>query len=94
MVIFGVYIVSKSGGLIFNHDHSIPKVENERVFNYPIDLKLEFDAKKVIVAYGQKDGINGEEIGGSPSKDCDHKIPFQLATFWLDWMAAQWLAPL
>lgn len=60
MVIYGVYIVSKSGGLIFNHDHNIPKIETEKVFNYPIDLKLDIDAKKVSVAFGQKDGINGE----------------------------------
>ena len=59
MVIHGVYIVSKSGGLIFNHDNNIPRVETEKVFNYPIDLKLEYEAKKVSVAFGQKDGING-----------------------------------
>lgn len=58
MVIYGVYIVSKSGGLIFNHDHNIPKIETEKVFNYPIDLKLEYDAKKVAVVFGQKDGLN------------------------------------
>ncbi|XP_037042021.1 trafficking protein particle complex subunit 4 [Bradysia coprophila] len=58
MVIYGVYIVSKSGGLIFNHDHNIPKVENERVFSYPIDLTLDYDPKRVSVAFGQKDGIN------------------------------------
>lgn len=61
MVIHGVYIVSKSGGLIFNHDNNIPKVETEKVFNYPIDLRLDIDAKKISVAFGQKDGINGEK---------------------------------
>lgn len=60
MVIYGVYIVSKSGGLIFNHDHNIPKIENEKVFNYPIDLKLDFDPKRISVAFGQKDGIGGK----------------------------------
>lgn len=59
MVIFGVYIVSKSGGLIFNHDHNVPKVEHEKVFSYPIDLTLEYEPKKVFVSFGQKDGING-----------------------------------
>lgn len=62
MVIHGVYIVSKSGGLIFNHDHNIPKVDTEKVFNFPIDLKLDFDAKNVIVTFGQKDGINGTSL--------------------------------
>lgn len=60
MVIYGVYIVSKSGGLIFNHDHNIPKIENEKVFNYPIDLRLDYDPKRISVAFGQKDGINGK----------------------------------
>lgn len=60
MVIYGVYIVSKSGGLIFNHDQTTPRVETERVFNYPVDLKLDYDPKKVSVIFGQKDGINGK----------------------------------
>lgn len=60
MVIYGVYIVSKSGGLIFNYDHVIPKVEAEKVFSYPIDITLDYDAKKVSVLFGQKDGINGK----------------------------------
>ncbi|KAK0089429.1 hypothetical protein PV325_007382 [Microctonus aethiopoides] len=58
MVIYGVYIVSKSGGLIFNHDHNVPKVENERSFSYPLDIKLTYENKKVVVVFGQRDGIN------------------------------------
>jgi len=58
MVIYGVYIVSKSGGLIFNHDHNVPKVENERSFNYPLDIKLTYENKKIVVSFGQRDGIN------------------------------------
>lgn len=59
MVIYGVYIVSKSGGLIFNHDHNIPKIENEKTFSYPLDIKLQIENKKIIVAFGQRDGIHG-----------------------------------
>lgn len=59
MVIYGVYIVSKSGGLIFNHDHNIPKIENEKTFSYPLDIKLQIENKKIIVAFGQRDGIRG-----------------------------------
>ncbi|XP_035740520.1 trafficking protein particle complex subunit 4-like isoform X2 [Vespa mandarinia] len=69
MVIYGVYIVSKSGGLIFNHDHNIPKVENERTFAYPLDIKLNYENKKIVVSFGQKDGINGHmltAVNGSP----------------------------
>ncbi|XP_066603772.1 trafficking protein particle complex subunit 4 [Prorops nasuta] len=58
MVIYGVYIVSKSGGLIFNHDHNVPKVETERTFSYPLDIKLNYENKKIVVSFGQRDGIN------------------------------------
>ncbi|XP_011496327.1 PREDICTED: trafficking protein particle complex subunit 4 [Ceratosolen solmsi marchali] len=58
MVIYGVYIVSKSGGLIFNHDHNVPKIEIEKVFNYPLDIKLTYENKKIVVSFGQRDGIN------------------------------------
>ncbi|OXU29766.1 hypothetical protein TSAR_015303 [Trichomalopsis sarcophagae] len=58
MVIYGVYIVSKSGGLIFNHDHNVPKIEVEKPFNYPLDIKLAYENKKIVVSFGQRDGIN------------------------------------
>lgn len=58
MVIYGVYIVSKSGGLIFNHDHNLPKTETEKSFNFPLDIVLEY-SQKVVVNFGQKEGING-----------------------------------
>lgn len=58
MVIYGVYIVSKSGGLIFNHDHNVPKIETEKTFSYPLDVKLNFENKKIVVTFGQRDGIN------------------------------------
>lgn len=58
MVIYGVYIVSKSGGLIFNHDHHVPKIEVEKSFNFPLNIKLNYENKKIVVAFGQKDGIH------------------------------------
>ncbi|XP_059609421.1 trafficking protein particle complex subunit 4 [Phlebotomus argentipes] len=78
MVIYGVYIVSKSGGLIFNLDHNVPKVENEKTFSFPLDLKLDFDSKKVTVVFGQRDGItvghvlsaiNGVSVSGVTLED-------------------------
>ncbi|XP_041983811.1 trafficking protein particle complex subunit 4 [Aricia agestis] len=70
MVIYGVYIVSKSGGLIFNYDHNIPRVETEKTFGFPLDIKLEYENKKVVVVFGQRDGINiGHvllSVNGSP----------------------------
>jgi hypothetical protein len=59
MVIYGVYIVSKSGGLIFNHDNNIPKIETEKTFSFPLDVTLQNENKKVVVAFGQRDGIMG-----------------------------------
>lgn len=59
MVIYGVYIVNKSGGLIFNLDHNLPKIETEKTFSYPLDINLEYEPKRISVAFGQRDGING-----------------------------------
>ncbi|KAI4462748.1 trafficking protein particle complex subunit [Holotrichia oblita] len=58
MVIYGVYIVSKSGGLIFNHDHTLLKIETEKTFSYPLDIKLQYENKKITVEFGQRDGIH------------------------------------
>ncbi|XP_068159716.1 trafficking protein particle complex subunit 4 [Drosophila tropicalis] len=58
MIIYGVYIVNKSGGLIFNLDNNVPRIEHEKTFTYPLDLVLDYDAKKVSVAFNRKDGIN------------------------------------
>lgn len=60
MVIYGIYIVSKSGGLIFNYDNNVPKIETERKFPYPLDIKLTVENKKIVVEFGQRDGIHGK----------------------------------
>lgn len=62
MVIYGIYIVSKSGGLIFNYDHNVPKIETEKRFTYPLDIKLNFENKKVSVEFGQREGLHGKII--------------------------------
>lgn len=60
MIIYSVYIVSKSGGLIFDYDHVTPKVEIEQTFSYPLDFKLSSENKGIVVSYGQRDGIMGK----------------------------------
>lgn len=83
MVVYGVYIVSKSGGLIFNHDHSVPRIETEKTFSYPLDIKLDYDKKKVSVAFEQRDGIFGELLVLSLVSrilKCNHTPRFKLAT--------------
>ncbi|KAL5280632.1 TRAPPC4 family protein [Megaselia abdita] len=59
MIIYGIFIVSKSGTLIFDLDYNIPRIENEKTFSYPLDLVLDYnDPKNVSVIFGQKDGIS------------------------------------
>lgn len=78
MIIYSVYIVSKSGGLIFNYDHVIPKVEVEQTFSYPLEFKLANENKRIVVSYGQRDGIivghvlmsvNGVTVNGQQLDD-------------------------
>lgn len=58
MAIYSIYILSKSGGLIFQYDHTSTKVEVEKTFTYPLDIQLAEQNKRIVVVYGQKDGIN------------------------------------
>ena len=57
MGIYNIFIVSKSGGLIYHYDHNIPQRETEKTFSYPLDIKLELDNKRVTVVFGERDGI-------------------------------------
>ena len=57
MGIYGVYIISKSGGMIFNYDHNLPVIETEKTFSYPLDIKLSMEQKRLTVVFGERDGI-------------------------------------
>nr|CAD7454404.1 unnamed protein product [Timema tahoe] len=46
-----------SGGLIFNYECNVPKIETEKTFGYPLDLKLNYENKKIVVEFGQRDGV-------------------------------------
>ena len=59
MTIFAVYIINKAGGLIYQFDHNSPKVEVEKTFSFPLELTLKIYDEKVVVAFGQRDGIKG-----------------------------------
>lgn len=85
MVVFSVYIVSKAGGLIYQHDHTVTKVEIEKVFGYPLELKLEYQNKRVVVVFGQRDGIkvgqtllaiNGLSVTGRQMDDGKDALDF------------------
>uniref|UniRef100_A0A3Q1CL90 Trafficking protein particle complex subunit n=1 Tax=Amphiprion ocellaris TaxID=80972 RepID=A0A3Q1CL90_AMPOC len=57
MVIFSVYVVNKAGGLIYQYDNYVPRAEVEKTFSYPLDLVLKHHDEKVVVSFGQRDGI-------------------------------------
>lgn len=60
MAIYSFYIIAKSGQLMFNYEHNFPKVETEKSFTYPMDVKLTYKNHRTLVAFGQRDGIFGE----------------------------------
>jgi len=57
MGIYNIFIVSKSGGLIYHYDHNVPNRETEKTFSFPLDIKLEMKHKHVEVVFGERDGI-------------------------------------
>jgi len=57
MGIYHIFIVSKSGGLIFNYDHNIANSEQEKTYSYPLDIQLKFENKRVCVVFGERDGV-------------------------------------
>lgn len=57
MVVYSFYVINRSGGLIFSYEHSIPKIELEKTFSYPLDFVLKPSQKGVVIDFGQRDGI-------------------------------------
>lgn len=60
MAIFSVYIINKAGGLIYQYDHSQNRPELEKTFAFPLSLVLKIYDDKVVVAFGEVDGIKGK----------------------------------
>ena len=67
MAIFSVYVVNKAGGLIYQLDSYAPRAEAEKTFSYPLDLLLKLHDERVLVAFGQRDGIRGG-LGSFPGR--------------------------
>ena len=59
MGIFSVYIINKAGGLIYQYDHISQRPEAEKTFSYPLELVLKLHDDKIVVAFGERDGIKG-----------------------------------
>lgn len=71
--IYSVYIINKAGGLVFQRDHSTSDTEISRQFNYPFGLVLKEMDERLVVSFGEKNGIkvghslvsiNGEGLSG------------------------------
>ncbi|XP_002740166.1 trafficking protein particle complex subunit 4-like [Saccoglossus kowalevskii] len=78
MAIFAVYVVNRAGGLIYQMDHTSAKTEVEKTFSYPLELVLKIVDERVVVSFGQRDGIkvghtllaiNGETVTGRGLED-------------------------
>ena len=63
MTIYSVYIINRAGGLIYQYDFSNPRVEVEKTMGFPLELSLKVYDEKVVVAFGQRDGIRGSISG-------------------------------
>lgn len=78
MTVISIYILSKSGGLIYHYDHLNINSDIERTFVYPLEMKLSEVNRKLTVTFGEKDGIalgqvllsiNGKPVIGSQNED-------------------------
>lgn len=77
MTIHSLYILSKSGGLIYQHDHNLPTIENEKTFSFPLELKLDVQNRNIVVSFGQRDGIKGNVKLQGPETDLSgHGLTF------------------
>lgn len=62
MAIFSIYVINKAGGLIYQHDHNAARPEVEKTFSYPLELQLKVFDDKIVVAFGERDGIKGNYV--------------------------------
>ncbi|XP_022097663.1 trafficking protein particle complex subunit 4-like [Acanthaster planci] len=78
MPIYSVYVINRAGGLIYQMDHTQPKTEVEKTFSFPLELTLKIYDERVVVSFGQRDGIkvghtilgiNGEPVRGRQLED-------------------------
>ena len=62
--IYSIYIISRSGGLIYNYDveATFPNTEVEKTFGFPLDLSIEFINTRLTVVFNQRDNIKGNYL--------------------------------
>jgi hypothetical protein len=61
MGIYNIFIVSKSGGLIYHYDHNLPQKETEKTFSYPLDIHLHLE-QVILKQWGPFNGITDNGI--------------------------------
>ncbi|XP_078399104.1 trafficking protein particle complex subunit 4-like isoform X1 [Cetorhinus maximus] len=73
MVVFSVYVVNKAGGLVYQYDNYSSRTDVAKTFSYPLDFVLKEYNERVVVSFGQRDGIkvgyavlsiNGIDVNG------------------------------
>ncbi|GAB1605977.1 trafficking protein particle complex subunit 4-like [Argonauta hians] len=57
MAVLSVYIINKAGGLIYQYDQNSNRPEIEKTFGYPLDIVLKVHDDKVVVSFGERDGV-------------------------------------
>ena len=76
--ISSVYLINKAGGLVYQRDSWLNELETEKTFGYPLGIVLKEVDDKVVVTFGEKDGIkvgysllsvNGQNVNGKMLAD-------------------------
>jgi len=73
MSVHSIAIISESGGLQFYYDHSIPTIEVEKTFSYPLHLSFKYIDRNLVLDFGGKDNLKIGHVvmavNGVPVKD-------------------------
>ena len=60
MTVFSVFIINKAGSLIYDYENpTVNRPAVEKTFSYPLELVLKVFDEKVVVSFGERDGIKG-----------------------------------
>ncbi len=94
MAIFSVYVVNKAGGLIYQYDNYVPRAEVEKTFSFPLDLVLKIHDEKVIVSFGQRDGIRGVCVYSHSHTVTGPLLQFSMCSVTLCVSRVQWVTRL
>lgn len=93
MIIYSVFIVNKSGGLIYNLDNNVPIIEYEKSFSAPLDIVLDYSSNnKITVQFNQRDRIKGLRLKEIKIFYKINKFNFSWPPFGCcQWTTSKWL---